>query len=581
MNKTTSINLGGYFFHIDEDAFRKLSNYFEAVRKSLSPDGREEIINDIESRISELFTEKLGTNKQVIGLKEVDDIITIMGQPEDYKIDEETPKNENSFGNFTKSIYINKKLYRDKENSFLGGVMSGLGQYLGVDPLWLRIIMVILFFGFGSGLVLYIILWILIPEAVTTSQKLEMKGEPINISNIEKKVKEGFNEISDKITNIDHDKITSNAKNGVERIGTTLSEIVTSIFNIISKIIGVFIVLFTSMTLISVIIGGIAMIFFSSMPDNFLYNHIHTPFSFETPIWIQGILLIIVVGIPLFFLLILGLKLLTTRMKSIGNTINYSLLAIWIIGLASVLFLTIKEISQNAYTGKAIEKVAINLKPTDTLTVKFISNNLYGKDNYDYENFEVIHDDTDKAIIFSNNVSIKIVESNEPIAYLQIEKSAEGSSIKKAKQTAEKIKYNVKIENNNLILDNYWITELTNKKHDQEVELFLYLPKGTIFKVDKNFKQFDRSENDYFNLHHSSDTYIYIVAENKVLCTNCPLDEDDEETNVINVSSGVFGNNSVETTTTTENDSIEKVSVKVNVNGNEIIKTETKTRTFN
>ena len=576
MNKTTSINLGGYFFHIDEDAFRKLSNYFEAVRKSLSPDGREEIINDIESRISELFTEKLGTTKQVIGLKEVDDIITIMGQPEDYKIDEETP--ENNFEANYASSGSKKKLYRDKENSFLGGVLSGLGHYLNVDPLWLRIIMVIL--G-GAGFMFYIILWILIPEAVTTSQKLEMKGEPINISNIEKKVKEGFNEISDKFSNLDQDKIASNAKSGAERIGKTISEIVTSIFNVISKIIGGFIVFFTSMTLISVIIGGIAMIFFSSMPDNFLYNHIHTPFSFETPIWIQGLLLIIVLGIPLFYLLILGLKLLTTRMKSIGNTINYSLLAIWIIGLASLLFLTIKEISQNAYTGKAIEKVAINLKPTDTLTVKFISNNLYGKDNYDYENFEVIHDDTDKAIIFSNNVSIKVVETTEPIAYLQIEKSAEGSSIKKAKQTAEKIKYNVKIENNNLILDNYWITDLANKKHDQEVELFLYLPKGTIFKVDKNFKQFDRSDNDYFNLHHSSDTYIYIVAENKVLCTNCPLDEDDEETNVINVSSGVFGNNSVETTTTTENDSIEKVSVKVNVNGNEIIKTETKTRTFN
>jgi phage shock protein PspC (stress-responsive transcriptional regulator) len=578
MNKTTSINLGGYFFHIDEDAFRKLSNYFDAVRSSLSPDGREEIINDIESRISELFTEKLGTTKQVIGLKEVDDIITIMGQPEDYKIEEDTPKNDFQ-SNYTSSS-SSKKLYRDKENSFLGGVLSGLGHYFGVDPLWLRIIMVILFFGFGTGLVLYIILWILIPEAVTTSQKLEMKGEPINISNIEKKVKEGFNEISDKFSNLDHDKMATNAKNGAERIGKTISEIVTSIFNAISKIIGGFIVLFTSMTLISVIIGGIAMMFFSSMPDNFLYNHIHTPFSFETPIWLQGLLLIIVLGIPLFYLLILGLKILTTRMKSIGNSINYSLLAIWIIGLATVLFLTIKEISQNAYTGKAIEKVAINLKPTDTLTVKFISNNLYGKDNYDYENFEVIHDDTDKEIIFSNNVSIKIVETNDPIAFLQIEKSAEGSSIKKAKQTAEKIKYTVKIENNNLILDNFWITDLANKKHDQEVELFLYLPKGTIFKVDKNFKHFDRSENDYFNLHHSSDTYIYIVGENKVLCTNCPLDEDDEETNVINVSSEIFGNNRVETTTI-ENDSIEKVSVKVNVNGNEIIKTETKTRTFN
>jgi phage shock protein PspC (stress-responsive transcriptional regulator) len=525
MNKTTSINLGGYFFHIDEDAFRKLSNYFDAVKRSLSPDGREEIINDIESRISELFTEKLGTTKQVIGLKEVDDIIAIMGQPEDYKIEEETPKNDFQ-SNYTLSS-SSKKLYRDKENSFLGGVLSGLGHYLGVDPLWLRIIMVILFFGFGTGLVLYIILWILIPEAVTTSQKLEMKGEPINISNIEKKVKEGINEISDKFSNLDQDKMATNAKNGAERIGNTISEIVTSIFNVISKIIGSFIVLISSMTLISIIISGIAMVFFSSMPDNFLYNHIHTPFSFETPIWIQGLLLIIVVGIPIFYLLILGLKLLTSRIKSIGNTINYSLLAIWIIGLASVLFLTIKEISQNAYTGKDIEKVAINLKPTDTLAIKFISNNLYGKDNYDYENFEVIHDDTDKEIIFSNNVSIKIVETNEPIAFLQIEKSAEGSSIKKAKETAEKIKYNVKIENNNLILDNYWITDLANKKHDQEVELFLYLPKGTIFKVDKNFKHFDISENDYFNLHYSSDTYTYIVSENKVLCMNCPIDEND------------------------------------------------------
>lgn len=576
MNKTTSINLGGYFFHIDEDAFRKLSNYFDAVKRSLSPDGREEIINDIESRISELFTEKLGTTKQVIGLKEVDDIISIMGQPEDYKIEDETTKNDFQT-NYTKTSSA-KKLYRDKENSFLGGVLSGLGHYLGVDPLWLRIIMVILFFGFGTGLIVYIILWILIPKAVTTSQKLEMKGEPINISNIEKKVKEGFNEISDKFSNLDHDKIASNAKTGAEKIGNTISEIVISFFNVISKIIGGFIVLFTSMALISVIIGGIAMMFFTAMPDNFLYNHIHTPFSFETPIWLQGLLLIIVVGIPLFFLLILGLKLLTTRIKSIGNTINYSLLAIWIIGLASVLFLAIKEISQNAYTGKDLEKVAINIKPTDTLNIKFISNNLYSKDSNEYENFEVIHNEADKAIIFSNTVSIKIVETNESNAFLQIEKSAEGSSIKKAKETAEKINYNVKIENNNLILDNYWITDLANKKHDQEVELFLYLPKGTLFKVDKNFKHFDRSENDYFNLHHSSDAYVYIVAENKVLCTNCPINEDDDETNFENTSSGIIGNNKVETTTI-ENDSIEKVSIKVN--GKEIIRTETKTKTFN
>jgi phage shock protein PspC (stress-responsive transcriptional regulator) len=535
MNKTTSINLGGYFFHIDEDAFKKLSNYFDAVRRSLSPDGREEIIKDIESRISEIFTEKLGTTKQVIGLKEVDDVIAIMGQPEDYKIEDETPKSE-YYSSYSNSGSTTKKLYRDKENSILGGVMSGLGHYFGVDPLWLRIIMVILFFGFGTGLVLYLILWILVPEAKTTAQKLEMRGEPITISNIEKKVKEGFSEISDKFSNLDHDKIASNAKYGAEKIGNTLSDIITSIFNAISKVIGAFIVFFSSMSLLSVVIGGIAMMFFSTLPDNLIYNKIHTPFDIETPIWLQGILFIVVVGIPLFFLLILGLKLLSNRIKTLGNSVNYSLLAIWIIGLAAVLFLTVKEISQNAYTGKEIKKELINLKPTDTLNIKFVSNNLYSKDINNYESFEVIHDDNNNAIIFSNNVSIRILETEEPIAYLQIEKSAEGSSIKIAKQTAEKIKYNIKIENNNLILDNYWITELANKKHDQEVELFLYLPKGIVFKVDENYSQYDRSYNDYFNLHHSSDKYVYKVGESRILCTNCPPEEneyDDVENDTI------------------------------------------------
>lgn len=526
MNKTTSINLGGYFFHIDEDAFRKLSNYFDAVRRSLSPDGREEIIKDIESRISEIFTEKLGTTKQVIGLKEVDDVIAIMGQPEDYKIEDETPKNE-YYSSYSNTNYTTKKLYRDRENSLLGGVMSGLGHYFGVDPLWLRIIMVILFFGFGTGLVLYLILWVLVPEATTTSQKLEMRGEPITISNIEKKVKEGFSEISDKFNNLDHDKIAANAKNGAERIGNTLSDIITSIFKVISKIIGGFIVFFSSMSLLSVVIAGIAMLFFSSLPDNLLYDKVHTPFSFDTPIWLQGILFIIVIGIPLFFLLLLGLKLISNRIKSLGNTINYSLLAIWIIGLAAVLFLTVKEISQNAYTGKDIQKELINLKPTDTLNIKFVSNNLYSKDIDNYESFEVIHDENNKAIIFSNDVSIRILQTDEPIAFLQIEKSAEGNNIKNAKKTAEKIKYSFKIENNNLILDNYWITDLANKKHDQDVELFLYLPKGVLFKVDENFSQYDRSYNDYFNLHHSSDKYVYKVGESKILCTNCPPEENE------------------------------------------------------
>lgn len=208
MNKTVSINLGGFPFNIDEDAFQKLSRYFDAIKRSLSADGRDEIMNDIESRVAELLSEKLSSEKQVVGLTEIDQVIAVMGQPEDYRIEDETTQATYTTYNPTGS----KKLYRDKEKGMLGGVLAGFGHYFGVDPLWLRIIMVILLFSWGIGIIPYILFWILVPEAKTTAEKLEMTGQPITISNIEKKVKEGFAEISDTLNNIDHQKIADNAK---------------------------------------------------------------------------------------------------------------------------------------------------------------------------------------------------------------------------------------------------------------------------------------------------------------------------------------------------------------------------------
>ena len=174
MNKTVNINLGGFVFHIDEDAFQKLTNYFGAIKRSLSnTSGQEEIIKDIEIRIGELISEKHTSDKQVISLREVEEIISIMGQPEDYRIEgEETIEAEPIYTN-TK---ITKKLYRDEENAAIGGVLAGLGHYFGIDKAWLRVILLIMVFAWGTGFVAYIILWIAMPAAKTTSEKLEMRG---------------------------------------------------------------------------------------------------------------------------------------------------------------------------------------------------------------------------------------------------------------------------------------------------------------------------------------------------------------------------------------------------------------------
>lgn len=532
MNKTISINLGGFFFHIDEDAYQKLSRYFDAVKRSLSADGRDEIMKDIESRIAELFQERLKNDKQVVGLTEIEEVISIMGQPEDYKIDDEKSTYQSSSSS-TNFYYPSKRLYRDKENGMLGGVMAGLGHYLGIDTLWLRIIMVILFFGFGTGLFVYIVLWILVPEAVTTTQKLEMKGEPITISNIEKKVKEGFDDIASKFSNIDHEKIANTAKSGATRIGSTIEEVITTIFKVFAKIIGAFIVFFSGMGLLAIIILSIIMIFSSTMPDNYILNNIQTPIGLETPLWAQGMLLLLGFGIPLFFLLILGLKLIVNNLRSIGNYVKYSMLAVWLIAVGIIISLGINEASQLAFDGKSVQKEVIAIAPTDTLKIKFKNNDFYSKNNYRDHDFKITQDEGDNEIIYSNNVSIEVKYTDEATPYMLIEKLANGKSTSQAKKRAEKIKYNYKIEGNTIVLDNYLLTAVENKFRGQEVEIYLYLPKGTIFQTDESYSNYDRSDYDFFDENeYDTKNPVYRVDSDKIRCLNCLESESNNDLSI-------------------------------------------------
>jgi phage shock protein PspC (stress-responsive transcriptional regulator) len=532
MNKTISINLGGMFFHIDEDAYQKLSRYFDAVKRSLSPDGREEIMKDIESRIAELFQERIQNEKQVVSLVEIDAVIGIMGQPEDYKIDEEAAQSID-YSIPSKA----KKLYRDKENSIIGGVASGFGHYLNIDPVWIRLLFVIIVVaGFGSPILIYLILLVIIPVAKTTSQKLEMKGEPITISNIERKVKEGIDDIAEKFNKIDSQKFSENTRQGIHKTSTSIGKLFTTLFGLFTKIIGGIIVLFSSIALIGFCVASVFMIFSANMPDNFILNHIKTPIGLETPIWIQGILMLLVFGIPFFFILLLGLKLLVNHMKSIGAIAKYTLLATWIIAFGTAISLGINEASQLAFEGKSVQKQELIINPTDTLLIKFKNNDFYSKNVFHETDFRITQDEKNKEIIYSNNVSIEIMETESSIAYLQVEKLAKGKSADDARKRAEKIKYGFKIDGNVLQLDNYLIAAVEDQFRGQEIALYLYLPKGTHFKTDKNFYSYDISNDDFFNLHYSSSDYIYRVDLEKVKCLNCPISENqhqDVETNEV------------------------------------------------
>ncbi|MFV8347298.1 PspC domain-containing protein [Flavobacterium sp. ZB4P13] len=562
MNKTVNINLGGMFFHIDEDAYQKLTRYFDAIKRSLSnSSGHDEIIKDIEMRVSELLNEKQISDKHVVGLKDVDEVIAVMGQPEDYIIEDEL-KGSQSFSD--SSNRRTKKLYRDKEKGMIGGVSAGLGHYFGIDAVWIRIVLILLVFaGFGTGILAYIILWIVTPEAVTTSEKLEMTGEPVNISNIEKKVREEFESVSGKLKNVDYDKYGNQIKTGAGKIGSSFGDFIMTVFKIFAKFLGVILIITGIATLVSLLIAVFTL--GSSDFINVPWQSFIEAGNFtDYPIWSFGLLMFFAVGIPFFFLTLLGFKLLSPTMKSIGNIAKYTLLALWIIAIAILISIGIKQASEVAYEGKTVQKETINVLPNDTLFVKFRYNEYYTKDIHDRESFKFVQDSANTQLIYSNNVRLEILRTDEKLPFIQIEKIARGKSFQDAKQRAEKIKYAIKIEGNQLILDNYLLTEVANKFRDQEVEIFLYLPEGILLKPDSSIQNYDRSDDSFFNLHYSSDNYIYKVENSQIKCLNCPADENEYDDVDVDVNEN--GDN-VEVNITgkvTENDSITTTTVKVN-----------------
>jgi phage shock protein PspC (stress-responsive transcriptional regulator) len=559
MNKTVNINLGGMFFHIDEDAYQKLTRYFDAIKRSLSnSSGHDEIIKDIEMRVSELLNEKQISDKHVVGLKDVDEVIAVMGQPEDYIIEDEL-KGSQTFSGTSNSK--TKKLYRDKEKGMIGGVSAGLGHYFGIDTVWIRIVLILLVFaGFGTGILAYIILWIVTPEAITTSEKLEMTGEPVTISNIEKKVREEFESVSDKFKNVDYDKYGNQIKSSAGKIGNSFGDFILTVFRIFAKFLGVILIITGIATLVSLLIA-VFTLGSSDFIDVPWRSFIEAGNFTDYPIWSFGLLMFFAVGIPFFFLTLLGFKLLSPSIKSIGNIAKYTLLALWIIAIAILISIGIKQASEVAYEGKTVQKETITIMPNDTLFLKFRYNEYYTKDIEDRESFKFVQDSANTQLIYSNNVRLEILRTDEKLPFIQIEKIARGKSFQDAKKRAEKIKYAIKIDGNQLILDNYLLTEVTNKFRDQEVEIFLYLPKGTLLKPDSSLQNYDRSDDSFFNFHYSSDNYIYRVENSQIKCLNCPADEN-EYNDVANESQ----NDSTDVTVTINKNgvSIEKDSLKSN-----------------
>jgi len=275
---------------------------------------------------------------------------------------------------------LSRQLFRDTTDSYVGGVSSGLGHYLGIDPNWIRIAWA-LFTVFSSGafILIYIAFWIFVPEAKSTADFLAMKGEAVNISNIEKKIKEGLDDVADTVKNVDYQKYSNKVKNSSTTFFDALGDVLLFVLKIFAKFIGVILLLTAGVTLIGLFIGlfTIGTFGFMDLPWMEYFEVGNHP---DIPLWILSLLSFFAIAIPFFFLFILGLKILIKNLKSIGNPAKLALLAVWVLSIISLIIIGVRQATQEAYDAEVItEEKMIPVSANDTLIIKMQSNNRYMK----------------------------------------------------------------------------------------------------------------------------------------------------------------------------------------------------------
>ncbi|MCF2874210.1 MULTISPECIES: PspC domain-containing protein [unclassified Tenacibaculum] len=541
MNKTININLGGFFFHIDETAYQKLKRYLDAISRSLSddPQGKNEIISDIEARISELLSERITDARQVVNESDIDEVITIMGQPEDYAEAEDSFNDSTSYSQ--RRNRTSKKLFRDGDDKFLGGVCAGLAHYAGIDVIWVRLLTLVLMFGAGFGFIAYFILWILLPEAKTTTEKLQMEGEAVNIDNIEKKIrnefenlssklKDGANDLSDKISSADYEKLKSKTSSGFQDFIDTMGKILLAVFKVFGKFMGVLLIFIAGITIISLLLGifSIGSLEFLDFDNDMVH---YPPFFYGStlPKWLLSIFLFVLIGIPFIVLFILGLRILSPNVKKLSTPAILTLFGVWLVSLLAVGFSGIEYATTHAYEGANVTKHSITYTKEEPLKLRVVNDdNIYYNHNLRNRSNSVGVYVNDKEMKYSNDINIDVRKSETGNAYIEIKKTSKGRRRSKANDNAETIQYNFKSANNTIVFDAFFLSEYKNMWKDEEIRATLFIPEGTTIYFENSTRRFlDDVRNTQDIYDRDMANHHFKMTSKGFECTDCDYNNND------------------------------------------------------
>lgn len=587
MKKNISINISGIIFHIEEDGYDQLKEYLESINRYFSTfEDSLEIIADIETRIAEIFLSKLKEGKQVIGVDDVEVLIATMGSIKDFQAAEEdtsfsiTPKEVEEEEDQGEPIFT-KKLYRDNNRKLFAGVLSGIAFYFNVDPLWIRLIYILLFFGFwalpawpgflflayivmwiavpasdelkeekkikkmyrdpdskvlggvasgisayfgvdvviirllffatifiaGTGLILYIILWIILPEAKTLTDKMEMQGQPVTLSNIESNIKKSLN-------------VTEGDENILVKVLLFPFRLIAALFEFLSRALGPFMSFLVEAlrVIIGVLIAiiGISGILGILIAAGVLVGliaggeiHMMYPLPFEIIkndlAVLPGVALAIALIIPFFFIAILGFMVLMKK-KVLNAKAGWSVLAIWLISIVILSFTIPPYIRNFQENGRY---TSVNRYDLFSKTAVFNFNDI-GEDEFDL-------------------VSLRIRSYEDTVVKLEQEYHASGPTRKEAVENAKMINYVVDVQDSIITFDSNLKFNEDARFRKQSIDMTLYIPIGQKFVLDENMRYLIGGfmyREGFSN--NQMEGNVWEFDDEGLTCVTCPKEERDE-----------------------------------------------------
>jgi len=484
MKKTFTINISGTVFHIEEDAYEVLQKYLVKLRNHFgSEEEGKEILADIEARIAEIFAEKSSDEKKVITPQWVEQIIETMGTPEDFA--EEEGEDEDVY---VSPVKRKRRLYRDPERRVLGGVCGGLGAYFNIDPVILRIIFVVLLIitSIAPALLAYLVLWIAVPKAVTTAQRLEMRGQEATVKNIEKSIREEVKEVKESYKKFRESDTYAKGKKKVDGAGEVTYNVFKLLLKVAVVVIGVILIIFGFFGLLglisSLIIGqsfvqGWPLIWTPEInfPDflNYLVEHGTVKSGLVT----VGFL----AGIPMLAMLYVGSKM-VFRYKSNNTAVGLGMVGVWLLSLIALVVISTSQISNFKNQASVVESATVECDSCQTLYLKLAEDKYkgYAAQAWDLNKLKVMVMDGDRVLLGNPRLDIDKASGNSFL--VTVKKSSRGRSREIARDNASDLMYNYQAQDSVLFFEPYFFLEEGDKWRDQEVHITVKVPEGgTVF----------------------------------------------------------------------------------------------------